>query len=87
MTTVLKGIEKKHGSGSDRVMSAWPRIVGSKVALMTKTMSFDDGVLHVKVKNSTLLTLLARSEKHRLLNELRQQFPGITIQDIKFRLG
>jgi hypothetical protein len=51
---------------------------------LTEPFSFIDGVLKVKVKSSTLYSLLATQEKKRILSELQKQFP---IRDIALKVG
>lgn len=71
----------------DLILAAWPEIMGAKLAPMTQAVSFDEGVLTVKVKNSTLHSLLSIQEKPRLLQSLREKFPSVTIRNIIFRIG
>ena len=71
----------------DLIVSAWPQVIGEKLASMTKAVSFDKGVLYVKVSNSTLYSLLAQHERGRLLKSLREKFPSVEIKNICFRMG
>lgn len=71
----------------DLILLSWPDIIGTRLAPMTEAMSFRDGTLFVKVKNSTLHSLLSQKEKSRLLQALRKRFPSVTISNIVFRLG
>jgi len=71
----------------DLILAAWPSIIGERLAPMTKTVSFVDGVLTIKVRNSSLLSLLAQHEKPRLLKELRKKFPSAAIRNIRFHIG
>ena len=54
---------------------------------MTQAVAFADGVLVVKVKNSTLHSLLSQNDKLRILTMLRQKFPRVEIHNICFRIG
>ena len=54
---------------------------------MTEAISFKDGVLTVKVKNSTLHSLLTQYDKPRILNSLKQKFPTAGIRNVHFRIG
>jgi hypothetical protein len=65
----------------------WPDVIGPKLASMTQAHSFVDGVLLVKVKNSTLHSLLSQNDKPRILNLLRKRFPNVEIKTIYFRIG
>lgn len=84
---LLAEIGHAHKERPDLVMLAWPEIIGKKLAPMTKALSFVDGILLVKVNNSTLYSLLSQQEKGRLLKSLREKFPSAGIKTIVFRLG
>lgn len=87
LTTVLGEISAVHEMRPDLVLAAWPSIVGPKIAPMTQAVAFSDGVLVVKVKNSTLHSLLSQHDKPKILHTLRQKFPRVSIQNIVFRIG
>lgn len=84
---VLDKIGRHYQLRPDLVMNAWPDIIGPKLAPMTRAVSFADGVLVVKVKTSTLYSLLCRYDKGPLLRLVRQKFPSLAITDILFRMG
>lgn len=71
----------------DLIVAAWQEIIGEKYAPMAKAIGFENGILLVKVQNSTLYSLLAQHEKNRLLQMLRKRFPSIEIKTIHFRIG
>lgn len=71
----------------DLILEAWPSIIGPQLAAMTQAVSCVDGVLTVKVKNSTLHSLLSRNEKHKLLAALKSRFPTGGVRNIVFRIG
>lgn len=84
---LLEDIGHRFSDRPDLVMQAWPEVIGSKLAPMTQAIQFLDGVLIVVVKNSTLHSLLSQNDKPRLIQNLRDKFPGTLIKTIKFRLG
>lgn len=84
---ILNQIEKVHIERPDLIMAFWPSLVGDRIALMTKAISFKKGILLVTVHNSSLLNLLVQCEKNRLLHTLKKRFPSVTIHDIMFRIG
>ena len=84
---VLSKIGEVYQQRSDLILAMWPEIIGSKLAAMTQAVSFAEGVLVVKVKNSTLHSLLSQNDKLRLLNKLRDKFPQVEIKNICFRIG
>lgn len=87
LPSVLSQIGRSHQDRPDLILAAWPSLIGDRLAPMTKAVSFVDGVLSVKVKNSSLLSLLAQHECNRLLKELRKKFPNVNIRDIRFSVG
>lgn len=87
LPAVLSRIGEVYAQRPDLILEAWPSIIGPKLGHMTQVLSFVDGVLVVKVKNSTLHSLLSQHEKPRLLTILRQRFPNVLIKTIVFRIG
>lgn len=86
LTDVLATLSETYQERPDLVLAAWAGIIGAKLAPMTQALSFSDGVLLVKVRNSTLHEILHR-EKGKILKNLRQKFPKVSIQNIMFRIG
>ena len=84
---VLSKIGETYKDRPDLVLASWPDIIGRQLAPMTQAVSFVDGVLVVKVKNSTLHSLLNQNDKMRILQQLRAKFPRIEIKNIVFRIG
>lgn len=68
------------------VINAWPALVGEKIASMTEAVSFQSGVLLIKVHNSALYSILVSHEKRRLELLLKDSFPTVTINKILFRI-
>jgi hypothetical protein len=77
-------INQKKEEPREKVFKEWLDILGEKMGSMTEIISFLDGILTVKVKSSTLYSLLCQHEKPRLLRLLQKKF---SIRDIKFRIG
>lgn len=71
----------------DLVLEAWPSIIGPTLSGMTQAVSFVDGVLTVKVKNSTLHSLLSRNERFKVLAAIQQKFPKAGVEHIVFKIG
>ncbi len=84
---ILSQIGAAHRERPDLVLAAWPHVLGEKLAPMTQAVSFHEGILTVKVKNSTLLSLLAQHERLRLMRSLQEKFPSIKIKNLVFRIG
>jgi hypothetical protein len=84
---VVDQIRDKYKENPGMVLEAWPEVIGSKLAGMTQAVSFDEGVLTVKVKNSTLHSLLSLNDKPRIMASIKSKFPGVLIKNIVFRIG
>jgi hypothetical protein len=84
---VLRGINSSLQERPDLVLKAWSVVVGAAASKMTEAVSFNAGILVVKVTSSTLLSLLTTKEKPRLLTALRRQLSNTTIHDIVFRMS
>jgi predicted nucleic acid-binding Zn ribbon protein len=70
-----------------RLESAWNAVVGSEQSSQTRIGRLVRGLLEVQVSNGVLLQELAGFHKRRLLEQLRNRLPDVTIHDIRFRAG
>ncbi len=84
---VLDKIGDAYQDRPDLILSAWPDIIGPRLAPMTQAISFVDGILNVKVKNSTTFSLLNQYNKPVILSSLRKKFPKVDIRSVIFRIG
>ncbi len=84
---VMQSIQKTHQMRPDLGVASWEKIVGPQISGMSKAYKFEGGKLFVKVKNSSLLSVLSTYEKDRLLKLLRDKFPNQSIKEIIFRIG
>lgn len=87
LSKILTDIGKQAGQQGIEIMRAWGALLGPKFENLTEATAMQDGVLTVKVKSSTLYSLLCQHEKPRLLARLREMFPRASIRDIVFRIG
>ncbi len=87
LSLLLGKIQEIHQERPDLVLLAWPDIIGPQLAPMTQATSFVEGILIVKVNNSTLYSLLSQGDKPRILLKLRNRFPKVEIKNIFFRIG
>lgn len=85
LPNVLGQISANFKERPDLVLAAWPEVIGPRLAPMTQAVSFAEGVLTVKVRSSTLYSLLSLNDKHKLLNAMRMKFPQTEIERILFR--
>jgi predicted nucleic acid-binding Zn ribbon protein len=70
-----------------RLERAWAEAAGADYASQSRVASLRRNVLEVEVKSSVLLQELAQFHKRRLLAALRQALAGVTIADVRFRVG
>jgi predicted nucleic acid-binding Zn ribbon protein len=84
---LLSGITANYSLRPDMILAMWPQIIGPKLAPMTEAASFQEGVLLVHVRNSTLYSLLQRYEKRRILQQFRDKFPTVEFKNLVFRIG
>lgn len=87
LPVVLAQIGEAYQDRPDLILASWPEIIGSQLSSMTQAISFNEGVLVVKVKNSTLHSLLSQNDKPRILSSLKKRFPKVEIKNIIFRIG
>jgi hypothetical protein len=85
---VLEKVQAKYLANPEMLIQSWPKIIGEKLAAMTRVIRFQDKVLYVAVKSSTLLSLLHTSkDKERILQVIKNTLPGIVCENIVFRIG
>ncbi len=84
---VLSTIGEMHNDRPDLVLAAWPEVIGQKLGGMTEAISFCDGILLIKVKNSTLLSLLSQHDRPRIMRNLQMKFPTVYFKNVVFRRG
>ncbi len=70
-----------------RLEQAWVEAAGTETAQHTRVAGLRRGVLEVTVANAVLLQELAHFQKRQLLEQLRRQLPGATVNDLRFRTG
>ncbi len=86
LPSVLRNISSSFHEQSQEVLNAWPKVIGEKLAPMTRAISFSQGVLTVRVHNSTLYSVLVQQQKPVLLSRLRETFPSVKVENIIFRM-
>jgi predicted nucleic acid-binding Zn ribbon protein len=70
-----------------RLEETWAETVGSSLAGHTRVGGLRKGTLEIIVDNPILLQELAHYQKRRLLEQLRQRLPDVSIHDLRFRAG
>ncbi len=84
---MLEAIEKKKDRKPLAILAYWKEAIGAELFPMTKAVSFKEGVLIVKVKSSTLYSLLCQYEKKKLLKKMQKKFSQEVVREIIFKLG
>jgi predicted nucleic acid-binding Zn ribbon protein len=85
LPAILRSIEHRHAQNPTAVLAYWTQLIGPELSKMTQAISLNKGVLTVKVKNSTLYSLLCQSEKPKLLKKIQKKFSQETVKDLLFR--
>jgi predicted nucleic acid-binding Zn ribbon protein len=70
-----------------QILSAWKDIVGEWFALHTCPDRIRDGVLYVRVVQSSVHYELDRNCKARIIQKLKARFGAKRVRDIRFRIG
>jgi len=84
---MVAALSDKVGNAPYQVLEAWNEVVGERIGKHTRAVSFDEGVLRVQVRSSTLLSLLTQHEKKRLIAVFRNKFPKVHFKNILFKIG
>lgn len=84
---ILDEIAKKQQQSVFVIEKVWNDLVGPKIADLTRIADFQNGVLYIKVKNATLLSILSSQEKGRLMQNLTNKFPNIHFKNLVFQFG
>lgn len=70
-----------------QILAAWKDIVGEWFALHTCPDRIRDGVLYVRVVQSSVHYELDRNWKQRIIQKLKARFGGGKVRDVRFRVG
>jgi predicted nucleic acid-binding Zn ribbon protein len=70
-----------------QILSAWKEIVGEWFALHTCPDRIRDGVLYVRVVQSSVHYELDRNWKAAIIKKLKARFGANRVKDIRFRVG
>ena len=67
--------------------TAWKQVAGPDLAGQTRPQRVSRGTLTVSVENAPLLNELASFQGPELLQRLKQRYPHLKIQNLKFKLS
>jgi hypothetical protein len=87
LPSALKDIEGRKKERPDRLLAGWIEVIEEKWRPMTQAVSFEKGVLMVKVKNAALYSVLVQQEREKILRKLQHRFPEAALKNIVFRIG
>ena len=79
------GLQERLTEG--QILSAWKDIVGEWFALHTCPERIRDGVLYVRVIQSSVHYELDRNCKAAIIQKLKTRFGATRVRDIRFRVG
>jgi predicted nucleic acid-binding Zn ribbon protein len=79
------GLQERLTEG--QILSAWKDIVGDWFALHTCPDRIRDGLLYVRVVQSSVFYELDRNCKARIIQKLKARFGASRVRDIRFRIG
>ena len=68
------------------IMDAWPIVVGEMIAAKTQTLSFENGLLFVWVRDSVWAQHLSLQKK-QIINKLNRHTKTRVLTDIRFQVG
>ena len=84
----MASLQDRYNRQPQLVLDSWSKIIGPEFAPMARAVRFENEVLYVNVKNSTLLSLLSGAkDKQKLIDTIKRKFSGIAIRNIVFRIG
>lgn len=66
---------------------AWKQVAGPDLAAQTRPIRVSRGTLTVSVENAPLLSELASFKGPELLQLIKQRYPHLKIQTLKFKLS
>jgi hypothetical protein len=67
--------------------TAWKQVAGADLAAQSRPLKVSRGTLTVSVENAPLLNELASFQGPVLLQRMKQQYPHLKIQSLKFKLS
>jgi len=86
--SVMQTISTHFAEKPQMVLDMWPQIIGGEFARLSRAVRFREGILEVRVKNSSLMSLLCSgADKKRIIDAFRARIPGIILKNIIFRIG
>jgi predicted nucleic acid-binding Zn ribbon protein len=86
IAALMKELGLSERMTEEQIISAWKEIVGDFLAGHSRPSGLHEGVLYVRVLQSTMLYELDRTFRKEILEKLRKRF-GRLIRDVRFKMG
>jgi predicted nucleic acid-binding Zn ribbon protein len=87
LAKLMNQLGLKERLGEEEVLAAWKDVVGEFIAQHAEPQRLKDGVLFVRVLQSTVHYELDRVWKPKILEKLRARFGRNMIREVRFRMG
>ena len=84
---VLRALRPKRRALLKSVRTAWPEIVGEKVAARSRDVSLTDGILRIELESAPLKQHLATFGNVEILGKLKKRFPEAAFSGIRYAVG
>ena len=84
---VFQNISSIYSNHLENFIRDWPKILGKDYASMTEIIGYKKGILIIKVKNSSLYSLLYHHKKQEILKQIYKNYPKWDVKDITFKMG
>ncbi|MEX0725663.1 MAG: DUF721 domain-containing protein [Planctomycetaceae bacterium] len=81
---VMKGLARSRSES--QIQDLWNKVCDAECASQSRATGIKNGVLHVGVSNSALLSELVAFHREELLQKINQQAPQLKIKEIKFKV-
>ncbi len=85
LSSVLKKIDTRQKINISQIRNTWSELIGEKYSAMTEVISFDDGVLTIKINSAPLFSILKAEQKTKLESEMRKRIPALKLKKLNFR--
>ena len=82
---VLQGLGLSREMSGWRAVSAWPELVGARVALHSRAVAFRDGTLHVEVEGSAWMHELGYL-KRQLIGKVNEHLGDEVVRELRFSI-
>lgn len=64
----------------------WKQVAGEEIAAQTKVANLKNGVLHIGVSNSALMSEIVAFHKVEFVRRIKSEHRQLKVRDIKFKL-